>query len=171
MAVGVVTALIFLAVLTGCGLLWRALHRANRVVAGRRSPAPLGWLWSWRRAARMHRRLRRAVQNADAAIAPLTATVTPLHDVAADLSGRAAVVDDRLVAASRLPAYAGRPQLTALAVQVRDLEGTAQRLRQLSSQWQLSLDRAVAATTVAPPDLAERLDAVEAALLELPTGA
>ncbi|MDP9072872.1 MAG: hypothetical protein M3N98_01635, partial [Actinomycetota bacterium] len=49
-------------------LILRSLRRANQVAATRRSRAPLGWLWSWRMPARLHRRLRRVVQMACGAV-------------------------------------------------------------------------------------------------------
>ncbi len=45
----------------GLGLVRWRMARANRVSPAVRSPAPLSWLWSPSRAARMHRRLRVAV--------------------------------------------------------------------------------------------------------------
>jgi len=177
-ALGIVTAVIVVGTTTACALILRSLVRANRVVAGRRSKAPLGWLLSWRQPARLHRRLRRAVLVAEAAVTALgdttrgrrTDPTTALHEVATELTSRAALVDDWLVGASRLHPQWSRQRLAELSVEVRELEGSARRLQQLSGQWRFSLDRAVQATSVPPPALGERMDAVEAALQELPTG-
>jgi hypothetical protein len=173
----------------GWFLLVRSLHRANRVVATRRCRAPLAWLWSWRQPARLHRRLRRAVQAATAAVAhlehqcnpeqrvsgpsrrrrPGSFSATPLHDVAGDLVQRAAAVDDCVVAACRLGRPWAQHRMGELTAEVREVEALAFRLVQLSGQWRSSLDQAVQ-PALPPPDLRERLDAVEAALQELPSG-
>lgn len=154
-------------------LLLRRLDRANRVVPCRSSHAPIGWLWSWRQPARLHRRLRRAAQVAELAVTPLRRGDAPpstLHDVAGELVARAGTVDDWLVAASRLDRYWGQGRLAELSVEVRDLERSAYRLQLVSAEWRARFDRA-AQGAVPPPNLHERLDAVEAALQELPAGA
>jgi hypothetical protein len=166
-------------------LLMRSLHRANRVVATRRSGAPVSWLWSWRRPARLHRRLRRAVQVATGSVSSLehhspistvgrrprpgSTPATPLHEVAGELAQRALTVDDYLIAACRLQRPWAQHRLGELTAEVREVEALAVRLVQLSGQWRISLDQAVQ-PALPPPDLRERLDAVEAALQELPSG-
>ncbi|MDP9074779.1 MAG: hypothetical protein M3N98_11510, partial [Actinomycetota bacterium] len=90
-----------------------------------------------------------------------------LHDVAADLTQRAVAVDDCLVAASRLPRPWGQRRVAELAGEVRELEAITFRLVQMTGQWRISLDQAVQ-PVLPPPDLRDRLDAVEAALQELP---
>lgn len=149
-------------------LLMRRLTRANRVAPGRRSAAPLIWLVSPGVPARLHRRLRRAVSatTMSAAMAP---AAQALQDVAGELVSRAVTVDDYLVAAFALHPELRRPQLVRLSADVREIEGSAARLHQLSGDWRRSLDHAAAPAALPPSTLHERLDAVEATLRELPT--
>lgn len=180
-ALAVVAALMMAAMLTGVALLVRSLVRANRVTRSRRSAAPISWLWSWRLPARLHRRLRRAAQAAELATRSLTLPAgdrrsrrapasTPLHEVADDLVARAVVIDDWVVSASRLHPHRARPALAQLATEVSAVEASVHRLHLVSADWRSSLDRAAGAFLVPPPDVHERLDAVEAALRELPSG-
>src|ERR1700694_1902398 len=62
--------LLFMACATvlGCTIVVRSVRRANRVHPGRRSAAPLRWLYSWREPARLPRRRRRAVTLAQSAV-------------------------------------------------------------------------------------------------------
>ncbi len=169
MTLGVLTFLFFASVGVGLALVIRALGRANRVASGRRSAAPLSWLASPRAPARFHRRLRRAVGAAEFSVGSLAPAAVPLRDVAGELVGRAVAIDDCLVAAGALHPAARRPRLLQLASEVREVEGSAARLHQISSDWRRCLDQATASVPVPPPDLHQRLDAVEAALRELPT--
>ncbi len=153
----------------GVALVMRSLIRANRVAPGRRSPAPLSWLVSPRLPARLHRRLRRAVRIASFATGTVAPAALPLREVAADLVARAVVLDDWLVAADGLHLGARMPRLAQLAAEVRELEVSAARHHQVSCEWRRCLDQAAAAMAVPPPDVHQRLDAVEAALRELPS--
>jgi hypothetical protein len=154
----------------GAVLLRRAAGRRNRVMPDRPSPAPLSWLWSWRGPARLHRRLRRAVQIAEVAVAPLRQRdpdVCPLVGVADDLAARAGQADTRLVAAAGAPGAAGfaRRELT---FEVGEIEASAVRLSRLAATWQHQLHQASDAAHGLPPlELNARLDAVESALSEL----
>ena len=68
-----ITSLVMLAAVAAT--VWYAVHRLrrrNRVSPRRRTAAPLNWLWSFRPAARLHRRLRTAVLTARKAL-----TLTP----------------------------------------------------------------------------------------------
>jgi hypothetical protein len=154
----------------GAVLLRRAAGRRNRVVPDRHSPAPLSWLWSWRGPARLHRRLRRAVQIAEVAVAPLRQRdpdLCPLVGVADDLVARAGQVDIRLVTA------AGAPGATAflrreLTFEVGEIEASAWRLSRLAASWQFQLRQASDGAHGLPPlELNARLDAVESALSEV----
>jgi hypothetical protein len=161
---------------SGTVLLMRRLHRANRLVAETASAAPTSWLWSWRRSASLHRRLRAACQvavraSAPAAVAPhrrrwksrrQTAT-SPLARVARELVDHAVGLDARLVEVDQLAGAWRRPALASVESEVRHLEASVQRLTTLSAAWRDQLD----SFAVRQPDLQDQLDAVEAALDDL----
>jgi hypothetical protein len=149
----------------------RSLRRANRVVAGRRTAAPISWLWSWREPARLHRRLRRAVAMARAAVAsPLSpptgrrraAPATMLSTLAAELAEHAVAIDERLVAAGRM-----RSLLPALAQEVHEVERSAARLSSLAGAWRAQVHQAALTEGTGALDFGSRLDAFEAAMAEL----
>jgi hypothetical protein len=165
---GVLTLVVLGTTALGVALAMRSLIRANRVAPGRRSPAPLSWLLSPRLPARLHRRLRRAVRTISFASGTVAPAALPLREVAADLVARAVILDDWLVAADGLHIEARMPRLAQLSAEVRELESSAARHHQLSCDWRRCLDHAAAATPIPPPDLHQRMDAVEAALRELP---
>lgn len=148
-------------------LLMRALIRANRVAPGRRSAAPLTWLVSPGYPARLHRRLRRAVAVCNFAVGTVAPAAVPLRDVASELTARAASLDDWIVAAQGLHTLARRPRLAQLTAEVREIETSAARLHNVSGDWRRILHQQTGAA-VPLPDLHQRLDAVEAALQELP---
>jgi hypothetical protein len=147
---------------TGWALTLRSLRRANRVAPVRRSRAPLAWLWSWRKPARLHRRLRRAVQSSAA-----VAGGPSLQSLAAEIAQRAAALDDELVATSGIhPAW--RSQLMAsLTDGVRDLERSAFHLNRLAAEWRARIHQLALSEAVPPLDLRSRLEAHEAALAEV----
>lgn len=147
----------------------RKVNRANQVAPGRPSPAPLTWLASPGAPARCHRRLRRAVTTADVSTRRIAPAAVALADVAREITARAVAVDDALVAASGLHPAARRRRMADLAAEVRDIEACAARLHLVSGDWRRLHDQAVGAMSVPPPNLHERLDAVEAALRELPS--
>lgn len=149
----------------------RSLRRANRVVAGRRTAAPISWLWSWREPARLHRRLRRAVSVAQTAVAPpvpppggrrRSSAPSPLSALADELAGQAAAVDDRLVAAGRM-----RSLMPALAREVHEVERSAWRLSGLASAWRTQVHQAALTEGTGVLDFGSRLDAFEAAMAAL----
>lgn len=164
----VVDILIIATFAVAAALVLRKLTRANRVAPGRKSAAPLSWLASPRAPARLHRRLRRAVAAANLSVAVAPAAVA-LLDVAGELTARAVKIDDCLVAANALHPQVRRPRLYELAAEIREIEQSTGRLHRLSSDWCRQLDQASATMALPLPDLHERLDAVEAALRELPT--
>ena len=159
--IGAVTALV-------TALAMRAVIRANRVAPGRRTAAPVSWLFSTRLSARLHRRLRRAVATSSFAVVAMTPSATPLREVAGELVDRAVAIDDWLVATNGLHPDIRRSRMSELAAEVDDIERSAARLHQICGDWRRCLDQASGATAVPAPNLHQRLDAVEAALRELP---
>jgi hypothetical protein len=158
----------------------RRMHRANRLIAGRRSDVPSSWLWSPRRAALLHRRLQGCCEVALQSAARASSAVPqrpsrrlslrrarsspgPFEPLAAELIAQAVDLDAGLVAADRRSGPWRRRALADLAVQVQRLESSARRMEALSHSWQAQLGEA----QLANPDLTDRLDAVEAALGEL----
>lgn len=163
----------------GTALVVRRIHRANRLVAERPSPAPTMWLWSVRRSAVLHRRLRGICQLARQVSGPSRPVPrrwrrrsgrapSPLSRVGQELVDQALTLDARLVAADRLSGAWKRRAIAGLASEVDGLEASAMRLRGLAVAWQDHLD---ASATLPPPGLEDQLDAVEAALGELNAGA
>jgi FAD/FMN-containing dehydrogenase len=167
-ALVLVALLVLTTLAVGSALVMRSLIRANRVAPGRRSAAPLSWLASPRRAPRLHRRLRRAVAASNFAVGTMAPAAVPLCEVAGELVQRAVSLDDWLVATLGLHLAARRYRLAQLTAEVREIEVSAARLHQLSSDWRRCLDQATEETAIPLPDLHQRLDAVEAALRELP---
>lgn len=153
------------------------VRRSNQLVAGRLSPAPAAWLWSPRRAAVLHRRLRSSCQ---VALGVVTATAappaprrrwprrsaapppSPFERIAGELIAQAVDIDSRLVEADRLDGVWRRQTLAELAKEVSSVEASARRMASLGSSWQAQLGAAPES-----PDLTARLDALEAALGEL----
>jgi hypothetical protein len=138
-------------------LLLHALAVRNRVVQGHRSPAPLRWLVAPEPAARLHRRLQRAVALTDAAQGDLG-----LDDVVGQLRERALELDEQLVLAGRAPKVARRRLLRELQAEVAELERLAERTVRMSRAWAggSPSERGLAAVR-------ERLELLEAALHEL----
>jgi hypothetical protein len=135
----------------------RSLHRRNAVVPGRRSPAPLSWIRSPRAAARLHRRLARAVGLAHAG-ANRPELLAPLLS---ELDAHAADIDRRLVLCNQTARIWKLKALAQLYREVTEVEALAVRIAGLVNDWPKSFD--------APPALAigQRIDALEAALREL----
>jgi hypothetical protein len=161
----------------GCWLVARRVVRANRVVPDRRSPAPLSWLWSLRTPARLHRRLRRAVQVVSYVMAPFRPpprgsrrSVPPeeLVGIANELVVRAAQLDDRLAAAAALAGpWRGRV-FDQLGAAVSDVEASVLHLERVAVAWRAQIDAAARMSEPLPPlDLRSRLGALEAAVTEV----
>lgn len=114
-------------------LAWR-LQRANRVHPAHRTTAPLPWLWSPSQPARLHRRLRTAVQ-ATAATAPARRTQrgpsTSIDELRAELEHHAVQLDRQVVVAARQPRPHRRDSLAELRPQVARLEALSVRLSRL----------------------------------------
>jgi hypothetical protein len=172
-AVAVATLVVMITAAIGCWLLARRFVRANRVVPDRRSPAPLTWLWSWGTPARLHRRLRRAVQVVTYVMAPFRlpprgqrrpAPPADLVGIANELVMRAADLDDRLVVASGLAAgWRGR-LLREIGAGVNEVEASVSHLERVAIAWHAEFG---AAGTAEPLDLRSRLGALESALAEI----
>lgn len=133
----------------------------NRVVPGRRSPAPLSWLVAPGHAPRLHRRLASAVTMAGAAALP-GASDLGLVEVVDQLRDRAVELDEQLVIADRAAKPARRRMLRELQSEVAELERLAERTVRMSRAWQGSgpSERGLGAVR-------ERLELLEAALREL----
>jgi hypothetical protein len=165
---------------TGCALTVRTLRRANRVVADRPTPAPVTWLWSWQEPARLHRRLRRAVQAAGSAALAVEAEAsgggarrrrskptTPLSTLATEVAEQAAALDKHLASVSHVPRTWRSREMSAISGQVRELEASAYRLGQLAIEWRTQLRQLTPASPEPALELQTRLDALEAAIAEV----
>lgn len=147
-----IVLLALFAVMAGSALTARySLQRKNRVLTGTKSSAPLSWLSSGRREAKLHRRLRASGRRLE--------LIPPTDDVA-EIITRLRVelveLDGYLVTVARRPSQsrrADRPQLTERVEQIEDL---VRRVEERSRTELVSLD-----------DLSERLDLLEAADNEL----
>ncbi|MHB1929526.1 MAG: hypothetical protein ACYDEN_05570 [Acidimicrobiales bacterium] len=156
------------------GIVLRGLRRANRLLPDRRTPAPLVWRWSPRRAAQLHRRLQRACALLQATADPLAearrarrwhrrpaASPSVLGAAADELLQRALQTDACLAEVDRRGGPWRRVHLPALASEVRAVEASALRLARLRAD----LDRSQQPVRAAPAE--ELLDAYEAALADL----
>jgi hypothetical protein len=161
-ALSVLMLVLVLSGTIGCWLLWRRVLRANQVVPDRRSPAPLSWLWSWNRPARLHRRLRRACQ-----IVPVSIPVADLVGMGDALNLRAAQIDERLVAASRMAPPWRNNLLRELGAAVSDVESSACHLERVAVAWRDEVHAAGAWEPFPPLNIRSRLGAVEAALADV----
>lgn len=145
--------IIVLALLMGATV-WM-LRRRNRVDPRIATHAPLWWLWSVGRCARLHRRLRSAV--AHARLRPTARRDT----LVAGLTAYACALDQRLVFAGRAPLAIRVTLLGPLAAEVVQVEHLAARLSgAVSGQMPGPAPRGLEA-------IAERLDALEAARRDL----
>jgi hypothetical protein len=140
--------------LMGVATVWM-LKRLNRVDPRTPTRAPLRWLWSIGRCARLHRRLRVAVRNARSARA-FTA-----DSVIADLVGHACALDQRLVAVSRTPFLMRIEQLHWVAAEIGHVEHLAARLCGIPA------GPGPAYPMNGLRDVADRIDALDAARRDL----
>lgn len=142
----------------------RLAHRRNRVSPDVRSDAPLRWMATAGTGARLHRRLRTAVQvarrSADAAPA-----AAHLADLTTDLEREAVTLDTHVVMASGMRGPEARARMRALAGQVRRVEQLASQISLLSAQAQAPL--VAGGHSSALDDLARQLDHLEEARLEV----
>ena len=111
------------------------LARRNRVGRGARTGAPLHWLVAPSRAANAHRRLRRAVATARAALdgtAPDAPAHAELAACVASLERQAIDLDHRLVVAATCPPATRWTLVSGLNPQVAEVEQIAARLAALA---------------------------------------
>jgi hypothetical protein len=169
---GIAVAGILLTALVTGGTVW-ALRRWNRVDPRTPSRAPLRWLWSAGRCARLHRRLRMAVENARTR--PDNDVTAPAYRrwrarkvlqaqqdaLVAGLIAYACALDRQLLTASRAPFALRMEQLVHLTDEISQVERIAARL----------CGAPLGPSPIPPPPplrlIAERLDAVDAARREL----
>jgi hypothetical protein len=134
------------------------LARRNRVGRGARTGAPMHWLVAPSRAANAHRRLRRAVATARAALdgtGPEAPARSELAACVAALERQAIDLDHRLVVAATCPPTTRWTLVSALNPQVADVERIAARLA------------AVAVLSPTDPRTEGGLDALDARLAAL----
>ena len=144
------------------GALVVTLAHRNRVNPRVASRAPLRWLWSGSLAARLHRRLIAALTAARLA-AGLRRRARRAPDLVEALAVEAVALDERVVAAAYAPRRVRRQLLSTLESHVVTLEGVAGRLA-----GTLAADgRPQAGPPPALEEVAERLDALDAAVAEL----
>ncbi len=147
------------------GVLYGLLHLLsvrNRVVLGRRSPAPLAWIVSPDGAARLHRRLQRAMAMAPAALHGRQSDDLGLGGIIVELQDRAFELDSQLVIASQAPRAARRRMLRELHSEIAEVELLVQRTVRMGRAWIGSApsERGLAAVR-------ERLELLETSLREL----
>jgi hypothetical protein len=143
----------------------RSVRRRNRVSPRVPTSAPAGWLWSPGTGAQLHRRLRRCVVSARAAVGalPRRAAGSPvLGGLVEQLESEACAVDRHLVAAGRCPPAPRRRLLHEAHAEVVRIEGLTERILRMARTWPL-------AGAPAPVPLRERLDALEGAVGEVVT--
>jgi hypothetical protein len=121
-------------VLFGLGMTimrWR-LSRSNRVSPAIKSPAPLRWLWSPTRAARLHRRPGAAVALIHLApsrrVRDSQAPSLSVDELRRELEYQAVELDQHLVVAAHHPRSHRRGLLRSLDLQVVEIENLAVRL-------------------------------------------
>jgi hypothetical protein len=134
------------------------LARRNRVGRGARTGAPMHWLVAPSRAANAHRRLRRAVATARAALdgsGPDAPARAELASCVAALERQAVDLDHRLVVAATCPPATRWTLVGALNPQVAEVERIAGRLA------------AVAVLAPTEPRTEGGLDALDARLAAL----
>ena len=152
-------------------LRWR-LGRANRVSPAVKSPAPLLWLWTPMRAARLHRRLRTAVALIHLSPSPRTRQAPSLSvdELRRELEYQAVELDHHLVIVSRHPRGQRSSLVRSLQAQVTEIEQLSVRLSRLSSRPE-GTPRSGWDVTREPPDvlaeIARQLDVLDAAQDEL----
>lgn len=146
--------------------LWR-LTRRNRLHPTIPTDAPVAWLVSPSRPARLHRRLQSCVVTAGYRTpgrGRRRVPLTSVEELVAELAHEAAAVDDQLVVAARAPRRVRIRLLGVCEPQVDRLERLAARLAVLVSASTRPGGAPPAATITA---LEERLDALEQAREEI----
>jgi hypothetical protein len=142
----------------------RALRKRNRVSPSVQTPAPTTWLGAPGAGARLHRRLRAAVQVARAASAAAP-SAPHLADLTTELEREAVGIDTHLVIASRVKGRDGRTRMAALAQQVLQVEQLASQVSLLAAQAQAPMIGATQSSAL--DDLARQLAHLEQARSEV----
>ena len=127
-ASGVVTLALFGSV--GIAMLWR-LRRRNRLHPKVSTAAPLIWLAHPGAPARMHRRLRAAIDTASFRVPGQGRRKVPassVDELIATLVQEAAAIDEQLVLAARAPRAVRQRIIAVTAPQVTKIEALAGRL-------------------------------------------
>jgi hypothetical protein len=169
--VAFVATWVVLLVVVATLLRWR-FERRNRVSPAVKSPAPVTWLWSPRRTARLHRRLQGAV--ADIHLAPSRRSPhrgpASVDELRRELEYQAVELDHHLVIVARHPRRRRSSLVRSLEEQVTEIEELSVRLSRLAgrpegtpaSGWDI---------TRQPPDvlavIARQLDVLDEAQEEL----
>ena len=151
--------IVILTLATPAAITWvvlRRLQRSNRVSPQIPTYAPLLWLWVPHRPARLHRRLRRVTAVARAAGG---GNLPSMPELAGELERRACATDSKLVLAAKVGGPARWGMLNEVEREVRDLELLATRMLTMTTTW--------SSTAVGTEAIAERLDALEAAMREV----
>jgi len=146
-------------------VLWR-LRRRNRVHPRVATAAPLLWLVSPGKGARLHRRLRAALAAAQFRGPRQRRHPEPtdrLHDLVTELIQEAAALDDQLVQAALAPLPVRRHLLGALEPHVTNTEVLARRMAALRPD----AGRSGASSAASLRALQERVDALEDARSEI----
>jgi len=148
----------------GCAAYLRRRVRINPKV---RSAVPVYWLWSVHAPARAHRRLRRAVRGARAALAQAAAAgmvVDGLSGCLQDLEAHALAVDDQIIVAARFAPLIRRSMLRGLRPEVTEIEFLSARVAAaVVSRTAVSEERLADVRT----RISQRLDALDAASAEI----
>ena len=163
----VATALAFWAIVIALAV--RGLRRRNRVVPDVASTAPLRWLTSPGKGARLHRRLRAAIATTRSAARrdrDAGSTEGAVAAIAAGLQRHAAALDRHIVVAAAAPRSQRRELLGALRPQVDQLEQLSARLARHVATTEVEVPR-LAHHPLPLDDLEERLDALEDAREEV----
>lgn len=162
-----ITALLVLAVaaIIGFGVALavrskREFAEQNEIVPGRASPAPASWAGAHSREARLHRRLGDAVKGAHENPRFVELGLAPQM---AKIDAQALAIDERLVAASNLPASQKDSAIDAIEAHVVELEQTiADLVTGVSvSDSRAQLEQAVSAADIRLQALAEARAIVE----------
>src|SRR5215212_3012644 len=106
-------------------LVVRWVQRHNRVDPRVRTAAPVAWLYSMRPAARLHRRLRKSVACARAALDAGLERGAPwstLVELSGEVADRAVAIDRELVVVHRAPTASRRRLLRELTAEVNEVE-------------------------------------------------
>lgn len=153
---------------------WR-LHLANQVSPRNRSNAPLTWLWSPARPARLHRRLRSDIQSLTL-VAPgaqkdsrvQTESSLGIDAIHQELENQAVTIDHKVVAASHLPRAPKRIALNHLEDQAAQLEALTKRLIRLHHERNSFISEPSTAMAEDPlHEIDEKLELLESAHEEI----